>query len=79
MIFHRPLNVTTDLAVDITKACYVMHNYVCEKNRYVFQDMLPIYGFNKIERPNNINRGSRFASDIRNIFADYFHTIEATP
>jgi len=78
-IFHRPLNVTTDLAVDITKACCVLHNYVREKNGYVFQDTLTIDGFNEIERPNNINRGSRFASDIRNTFADYFHTIGAIP
>jgi len=67
------------LAVDITKACCVLHNYVREKNGYVFQDTLTIDGFNEIERPNNINRGSRFASDIRNTFADYFHTIGAIP
>ncbi|CAI6358278.1 unnamed protein product [Macrosiphum euphorbiae] len=69
-IFHRPLNVTKDLAVDIKKACCVLHNYVLEKNGYVFQDTLTIDGFNEIERPSNINRGTRFVSDIRNTFAD---------
>jgi len=61
---------TTDLAVDIKKACCVFHNYVLEKNGYVFQDTLTIDGFNEIERQNNINRGTRFVSDIRNTFAD---------
>lgn len=76
-IFHRPLNVTTNLAVYIKKANCVLHNYVREKNGDIFQDMLSIEGFNEVERINDINRSSRFASDIRNAFVDYFHMVGA--
>jgi len=77
-IFHRPLNVTTDLAVDITKACCVLHNYVREKNGYTLQDTLTIEGFDEpLVTTNNINRGGRMANDIRNTFADYFYTVGA--
>lgn len=73
-IFHRLLNGNTNLVVDITKASGVLHNYV---RGYIFKDTLSIEGFEEVERINNINRGSRFASDIRNTFADYFHTVGA--
>lgn len=77
-IFHRPLNVTTDLAVDITKACCVLHNYVREKNGFKLQDTLTIEGFDEpLVTTNNINRGGRMANDIRNTFADYFYTVGA--
>jgi len=72
------LNVTTDLAVDITKACCVLHNYVREKNGFKLQDTLTIEGFDEpLVTTNNINRGGRMANDIRNNFADYFYTVGA--
>jgi len=72
------MNVTTKLAVDITKACCVLHNYVREKNGINFQDTLSIDGFEDV---NTIyaDRGTRLASDMRNTFADYFSTVGAVP
>jgi len=58
------LNVTTDLAVDITKACCILRNYVREKNWYKFQDTLAIEGFDEPLNTNNINRGGRVAKVI---------------
>lgn len=81
-IFHRPMNVTTELAVDIKKACCVLHNYVREKNGINFQDTLSIDGFDNINTTYSkvsINRGTRSASDMRNTFADYFSSIGAVP
>ncbi|XP_026819148.1 protein ALP1-like [Rhopalosiphum maidis] len=77
-IFHRPMNVTTELAVDITKACCVLHNYVREKNGINFQDTLSIDGFEDVNT-TYADRGTRSASDMRNTFADYFSTVGAVP
>lgn len=77
-IFHRPMNVTTELAVDITKACCVLHNYVREKNGINFQDTLSIDGFDDVNTTYS-DRGTRSASDMRNTFADYFSSVGAVP
>jgi len=72
------MNVTTELAVDITKACCVQHNYVREKNGINFQDTLSIDGFEDTNTTYS-DRGTRSASDMRNTFADYFSTVGVVP
>ncbi|XP_029347694.1 protein ALP1-like [Acyrthosiphon pisum] len=47
-IFHRPLNVNTELAVNITNACCVLHNFVRERNGIDFKDSLTVEGFEEI-------------------------------
>jgi len=43
-IFQRPLNISPDFAVDIVKACVVLHNFVRERDGYKFEDTLTITG-----------------------------------
>lgn len=72
-IFHRPLNVNTELAVNITNACCVLHNFVRERNGIDFKDSLTVEGFEEIN-PVIVDRGGRTAIDMRNIYADYFYS-----
>jgi len=72
------MNVTTELTVDITKACCVLHNFVRDKNGYNFQDTLLIEGLEEINTTPT-DRGQRSAIDMRNTFADYFSTTGAVP
>jgi len=41
-IFQRPLNVSPEFAVDIVKACDVLHNFVRERDGYKFEDALNV-------------------------------------
>jgi hypothetical protein len=66
-IFHRPVNVSPDLAVDIVKACTVLHNIVREKDGYNFEDILT-KGLDNL--PNGqIVRGGLAADRIRDTLA----------
>ena len=44
----RPLNVSPDFAVDIVKACVVLHNFVRERDGYKFEDALKVTGLEDI-------------------------------
>lgn len=74
MILHRPLNVNVNFAVDIVKACVVLHNYVRDRDGYNVEDTSTIQGLQD-ESPNNlIPQGGRGANLVRNVLADYFTT-----
>jgi hypothetical protein len=47
-IFHQPVNVSPDFAVDIVKACTVLHDIVREKDRYNFEDILTTAGLDNL-------------------------------
>lgn len=72
-IFHRPINLQPDFAVDIVKACVVLHNFVQERDGYQFKDTTTITGFNDVSA-EPIVRGGATANNIRNMLADYFLT-----
>jgi len=72
-ILHRPLNVNTDFAVSIVKACVVLHNFVRERDGYNFEDTMTVLGMNDLPAQPNM-QGGRAANDIRNILSDYFLT-----
>lgn len=77
-IFHRPLNVSQNFAVDIVKACCVLHNYVRDRDGYNPQDTLTI-GESIWDVPNSHSiRGGLSANAIRNLFADYFLSEKGT-
>ncbi|XP_025413308.1 protein ALP1-like [Sipha flava] len=44
-IFHRPIDVHVDFAVDIVKCCCVLHNFVRDRDGFKFDDTLAISGF----------------------------------
>jgi hypothetical protein len=70
-ILHRPINVSPDFAVDILKACTVLHNIFREKDGYNFEDILTTTGLDNL--PNGqIARGGLAANRIKNTFAEYF-------
>lgn len=72
-IFHRPINVDIDFAIDIVKACCILHNYVRSRDGVRFQETL--YGFSTLQegdslQPRNYRRNT--TSHCRNLFARYF-------
>lgn len=72
-IFHRPLNVEPDFAVNIIKACVVLHNFVRDRDGYLPEDITTIIGLEDLPRDNTA-RGGLQANSIRNILSDYFLT-----
>lgn len=72
-IFHRPLNVNTDFAVDIVKACCVLHNYVRQRDGYNFDDTLVITGLQDFETGSTL-QGGRYANKIRDAYCNYFNS-----
>lgn len=70
-LLHRPLNVQTDFAVDIVKACVVLHNFVRDRDGYVAEDTMSITGLEEMQIPTNI-RGGLKANSVRNILCKYF-------
>jgi hypothetical protein len=68
-IFHQPINVSPDFAVDIVKACTVLHNIVRGKDGYNFEDILTTPSLDKL--PNGqIVHGGLAANRIRDNFAE---------
>jgi len=47
-IFQRPLNVSSDCAVDIVKACVVLQNFVREKDGYKIEDAMTVTGLEDV-------------------------------
>lgn len=74
MIFHRPLNVHVNFAVDIVKACVVLHNYVRARDGYSVEDTLTVQGLHEMPSNNLIPQGGRGANVVRNVLSDYFTT-----
>lgn len=70
-IFHRPIDVDVDFAVDIVKCCCVLHNYVRERDGFEFEDTLTVEGFEDI--PNNDNNPvNRTINRYRESLTAYF-------
>ena len=72
-IFHRPINVEPNFAVDIVKACVVLHNYVRDRDGYEVEDTMTITGLSDMPR-QRVARGGISPNDVRNILSDYFLT-----
>ena len=70
-IFQRPLNVSPDFAVDIVKACDVLHNFVRERDSYKFEDALKMTGLEDVPDGQS-GRGVLTANSVRNKVADYY-------
>lgn len=74
-IFNRPINVEPDFAVDIVKACVVLHNFVRERDGVLFEDSTTITGLEDL-LPENSSRGGLSANNIRQTLCDYFLTLD---
>ena len=71
--FQRPLNVSPGFAVDIVKACVVLHNVVRERDGYKFEDALTVTGLEDAPDGQSV-RGELTENSVRNKVADYFLT-----
>jgi hypothetical protein len=78
-IFHRPLNVNIELAIDIIKACVVLHNFVRLRVGYLHEESLSYTGL--FENEGNVP--SRYTGTgptaIRDYFTNYFVTDGTLP
>ncbi|KAH9639508.1 hypothetical protein HF086_004334 [Spodoptera exigua] len=71
-IFHRPLNVDVEFAVDIIKAACVLHNYVKQRDGHKFEDTFESLPNSIIETTQNVRRGGPMLTTVREEFANYF-------
>lgn len=72
-IFHRPLNVRIDFAVDIIKAACVLHNFVRDRDGFQYDDTLHVTGFENVVRSDmSRNSEGRTALSVRDKLAEYF-------
>jgi len=67
--FQRTLNVSPDFAVDIVKACVVLHNFVRERDGYKLQDAVTVTGLEDVPDGQSVGL---IANNVRNKVADYF-------
>uniref|UniRef100_A0A2S2PQM4 DDE Tnp4 domain-containing protein n=1 Tax=Schizaphis graminum TaxID=13262 RepID=A0A2S2PQM4_SCHGA len=77
-IFHRPINVNTDFAEDIIKACCILHNFVIERDGYNFEHTLTDE-LNSLQQQENV-QGGVVTNTIRDHFSTHFESdIGAVP
>nr|XP_022911163.1 uncharacterized protein LOC111422175 [Onthophagus taurus] len=72
-IFHRSIDVDPDFAVDIIKACVVLHNFVRDRDGFLAEDTTTIAGLEDLPEETTI-RGGLQANNIRNLLSKYFVT-----
>jgi hypothetical protein len=72
-IFQRPLNVNPDFAVDIVKACGALHNFVCKRDNYKFEDAMTVTDLEHVHDGQSAH-GGLIANSMRNKVAHYFQT-----
>lgn len=77
-IFHRPLDVDTNTAISIVKACTVLHNFIIDmegvqSNRETTSNVSSVVDvFSDAPNEQNSTRGGRCANVIRTEFTNYF-------
>lgn len=73
-IFHRPINVSYDFAIDIVKACCILHNFVINRDELDTPIEMIIDDSELQPLEQGLNVGSQVvgANIIRNEYSDYF-------
>ncbi|XP_023945469.2 uncharacterized protein LOC112051172 [Bicyclus anynana] len=73
-IFHRPINVSYDFAIDIVKACCILHNFVINRDELDTPIEMIIDNSELQPLQQGLNVGSQVVSAniIRNEYSDYF-------
>jgi hypothetical protein len=56
-ILQRPLNVSPDFAMVIVKACVVLHNFVCFRDGYKFEDALTVTDLEDVPDGQSVRGG----------------------
>lgn len=78
-IFHRPLNVKTDLSIDIVKCCCVLHNFVRSRDGGNSRESMAIVDHEDVITDITQSQAVRTvpaANAIRDMFSDYFMSEE---
>ena len=57
----------------IVKVCVVLHNFVCDRDGYKFEDALTVTGLEDVPDGQSV-RGGLTANSVRKTVADYFLT-----
>lgn len=70
-VLHRALNVKLDLAEIIVKTLCVLHNFVRNRDGFVFEDTLSIQGLEDMNS-SGLSTRTKSVADIRDKFAEYF-------
>ena len=75
-IFQRLPNVSPDFAVDIIKACVVLHNYVGERDCSKTEDAMTVTGLEDVPDGQSVRGEGEglTAKSVRNKVADYLLT-----
>jgi len=76
-IFHRPLNVSLDLAKSVVKASCILHNFVRVRDGFNSEHTMYVTGFDDIEEENA--PFSWAGNTVRDKFANYFAGPGAVP
>lgn len=72
-IFHRPINVSYDFAIDIVKACCILHNFVLNRDGLETPVEMAIDDSELLPIQQRLNVGSQVnANIIRNEYSDCF-------
>lgn len=74
-IFHRPIDVKVDFAVDIVKCCCVLHNFVRDRDGFSIDDTLIINGFEEFDVFDNSGT-NRSTNLFRDALSHYFMSDE---
>lgn len=69
-IFHTSMTIPLDFAMLVTKVAYVLHNFICAKNTYRFEDSLVHYFVTNPFRSSN--RSTNPGRKIQDAFGEYF-------
>jgi hypothetical protein len=69
-IFHHTIDVCPDFCDVIVKTCGILHNIVCQRDSFQFQDTLYECPLESIKAVGT--RGNVSGMDVREYFATYF-------
>ena len=69
-IFHRPLDVHTDFAIDIVKACCILYNFIRTRDGIRYEDSL--HSFPSHQASRDVTRNTRQPVSYQDFFAQYF-------
>lgn len=70
-IYHRPIDVNVEFAINIVKCCCVLHHFVRDRDGFKFEDSLIIIGMEELEHDNNLYV-NRSVKRYRDALANYF-------
>lgn len=71
-IFHRAMNVDLSLTILIVKSCCVLHNFVRQRDGFIFEDKLSVQGVYDMNTDALTVQGGKSLNARRNVYADYF-------